>query len=177
MANFNSSSSFDMILISVFIAGNQSSTFDPWVLACWSSWDGWTWLERVGRPVGNQLPTKRSPFGSTENLSISDLFLQNQHSWNLLLTASTVICWASDFAFYQDTQNTYTSPKFKPSRSNSSKMLLVSCSVKTKQISSVTDLDRYREHLAPIKAPLRWDPLKCKWELHATFSSRETGLW
>lgn len=37
-SNF-SSFGCDTVLISVFIAGNQSSTFHPWVLTCWSTRD------------------------------------------------------------------------------------------------------------------------------------------
>jgi len=56
MSNFNSSSSCDTTLMSVFIAGNQSSTFYPWALACWSSRGGSGWQETAGRATAELLP-------------------------------------------------------------------------------------------------------------------------
>lgn len=88
MSDFNSSSSCDMVSVCVFVAGTQSSS-SP--LGFWLLKPSGRQSESRAAPR-HQSPTKRPPFGTAGNLSTSYLFLPNQHSWSLPLTASVVIC-------------------------------------------------------------------------------------
>lgn len=179
MSNFNSSHC-GMILISVSIAGNQRSTFYPWVLACWSPRKSSTGLEPALRPTAELLPGISYLPG--------DLPSQGWKSFNLVSfppaqLESSINCQLSNLLSFRLTiLSRHTKNLIHLLSSNLLGTIPMRCFMIPAPLKkNLIDLDRYWEHLAHIKTPSRWDPLsykkKCKCELYTTFSSLEILSW